>query len=433
MAKIHFQTFGCRLNQAESERMARTFRLAGHELVQTPEQADIRVVNTCTVTGEAAKKSRKAARSLGLEQRVVVTGCHSEVAPDEFQDADLLVPSAEKEELATLALERFGMDGLALGMDYRKADPVQVYPLALEQTRAFVKIQDGCDLRCTFCLTTVARGASRCRSVDEILNEVRSLSEQGCREAVLTGVHAGSYQHDGKDLADLMEVLLRETEIPRLRLSSLEPWNFKFSWLRVWKEFPGRMCRHLHMSLQSGSESVLQRMRRHYSPAAYREKIDAIRRAVPEMAVTTDMIVGFPGETDDEHQASVGFVKEVSFADAHVFSFSPRPGTEASRMDPLVDPKVKAARYREMCAVTRASREQYLDEFLGRPVDVLWEKEQANGRRLGLSDHYLKIECEASASSFNEIQRVTPTFRRGEVLVLADAGRDRDLSSSPLR
>lgn len=432
MAKVHFQTFGCRLNQAESERIARSFRLAGHEVVATPEQADVRVVNTCTVTGEAAKKSRKAGRSLHPKQKVVVTGCHSDVAPGEFPDADLLVPCAEKDELAALAMERFGTDGLALGMDYRQAAPVRVYPLSLDQTRAFVKIQDGCDLRCSFCLTTIARGASRCRSVEEIVAEVRSLSDQGCREVVLTGVHAGSFQHDGQDLADLMETLLRETQIPRLRLSSLEPWNFKFDWLRIWETFPGRMCRHLHMSLQSGSAGVLQRMRRHYTPAVYREKVDALRRTVPEMAVTTDLIVGFPGETDAEHRGSLEFVREIEFADAHVFSFSPRPGTDAAKMDEPVNPKIKAVRYREMCAATRASRERYVGRFVGRPIEVLWEKEQANGRRMGLSDHYLKVESEASESTFNEIEQVVPRFRRGEVLVLSSPGRDLDLSFSPV-
>lgn len=413
---VHFHTLGCRLNQAESEQMAQGFKLAGYRLAESAKEADIRVINTCTVTREAGKKSRKSAKSLREGQRIVVTGCHSEVHAEEFKDADLIVSSADKETLVALTQERFGMEGPALGMDFRKKEAAQVYPLVLSNTRAFVKIQDGCDLRCSFCLTTVARGASRCRSVSEILAEVKALAEQGCKEVVLTGVHAGSYQFEDVDLADLMEQILLKTDIPRLRLSSLEPWNFKRTWVRLWAAFPDRICRHLHMSLQSGSDSVLRRMRRHYTGAIYKDKIDTIRNAVPDMAITTDIIVGFPGETDEEHAESLQFVKELQFADAHVFSYSARPGTDAAKLPNRVPPAEKKKRYDEMTRCTKSSREQFVEQIKGKPISVLWEKPGNDGQHTGLSDHYITVVAPENVQT-NTIQTVTSQHREKDRLI----------------
>lgn len=400
--------------------MAQGFRLAGYEVTERPEDARIRVVNTCTVTGEAGRKSRRAARTGQAAQKVVVTGCHSEVHPEEFPDADLIVPSAEKEALAALTLEKFGMEGPALGMDYRRNADVPVYPLVLNHTRAFVKIQDGCDLRCSFCLTTVARGASRCRPLQEIIGEVQSLVEKGCQEVVLTGVHAGSFQHGSSDLADCMEAILEQTDLPRLRLSSLEPWNFRESWVRLWERFPGRMCRHLHMSLQSGSDSVLQRMRRYYTAEVYQQKIDCLRRQIPDLAVTTDLIVGFPGETEAEHRESLAFVRSMDFADAHVFTFSPRPGTEASRMPDSVPTPQKRERRLAMQEATHASRTAFIDRLLGRPVQVLWETSRGRERGLtGLTDHYVTVETDDHERRENTIEELIPAGRKGHHLVTA--------------
>ncbi|HBY92566.1 MAG TPA: tRNA (N(6)-L-threonylcarbamoyladenosine(37)-C(2))-methylthiotransferase MtaB [Chloroflexi bacterium] len=390
--RVHINTLGCRLNQAESEQIAQQFRLAGHELVADAAEADLLVVNSCTVTRDAGRKSRRAARPMRGGQRVVVTGCHSEVRPQEFAAADLIVASAEKERLASLAAEQFGLEGSALGADFRPDARLALYPLVLDKTRAFVKIQDGCNLSCSFCLTTIARGAARSQPPGEIVCEVTLLAQQGCQEVVLTGVHAGSYGYDrGTDLGQLIERLLSETTIPRLRLSSLEPWNFKSDWLELWQRFEGRLCRHLHMSLQSGSDTVLRRMRRAYSSRQFAAKVAAARAAIPNLAVTTDIIVGFPGETEAEHAASVAFVEVVGFAGAHIFSFSPRPGTRAAAMRDQVDGATKRARHAEMSAVTLASAARFRESMVGQQLPVLWEQPRPDGVATGLTDTYLRV------------------------------------------
>ena len=328
MAKVHVHSLGCRLNQAEAEKMAQGFVLAGHEVVDCPDSADIRVVNTCTVTKAAGDKSKKAARPLRPDQRLVITGCHSQVAPDAFGQADLIVANEVKEELVALTLERFGMDGLALGADYQKHGQLDLYPLVLNHTRAFVKIQDGCNMRCTFCLTTVARGMARSRPQTEIVDEINGLAEKGCQEVVLTGVHAGSYGIDGgPNLAELLEILLKETAVPRIRLSSLEPWNFEADWVDLWERHGDRLCRHLHMSLQSGCDSVLRRMARCYRASNFEQRIQHIRKHVPGMAITTDIIVGFPAKPNLSIKRVWILYKHLTFADAHLFTYSPRPQT----------------------------------------------------------------------------------------------------------
>lgn len=414
MAKVCFQVLGCRLNQAEAEQLAQGFILAGHAIVQDPAEADVRVVHTCTVTAEAGRKSRKAARRGRPGQQIVVTGCHSELYPGEFGEAQLRVAQADKHRLVNLTLERFGMEGLALGMDYRPGQALNLYPLALAHTRAFVKIQDGCNRRCSFCLTTLARGASHCRPVDAIVQEIGQLEEQGCREAVLVGVHAGCYQEGAHDLGGLVEQILSDTTIPRLRLSSLEPWNFKVHWLRAWKQFEGRLCRHLHMSLQSGSDTVLARMRRGYTADEFARKLDAIREAVPGMAVTTDLIVGFPGETEAEHTDSVARVRDLALAGAHVFSFSARPGTEAAGMPDQLPSDIRRQRHAEMKAVTESAAETFRRSLIGQDVQVLWEQQESTGQWSGLTDTYVRISTEAPGVQANTLGTVRVTGLHGE-------------------
>lgn len=381
--------------------MAQGFVLAGHEIVSDENEADYRVVNTCTVTSSAASKSRRAAKPSHAAQRIIVTGCDSEVRPEAFDRADLVVRNAEKDSLVSLALERFGMDGFALGADYRSDARLSLFPLILNHTRAFVKIQDGCNMRCTFCLTTFARGPSRCRSPEDIVAEVRDLAEKGCREVVLTGVHAGSYGHGDVDLGGLIERVLAESDIERLRLSSLEPWNFKYSWMNLWDRFGTRLCRQLHMSLQSGSDTVLKRMRRVYDAASYTEKVAHIRERSPDLALTTDIIVGFPGETDNEHRNSLAFVKEMGFARSHVFTFSAREGTEASTMPGQIPNDIRSRRFADMKSVTDASQRDFAQRMAGRILPVLWEEAGDDGNLYGLTDNYLRVRTSSPAAELN--------------------------------
>ncbi|MDQ4074921.1 MAG: tRNA (N(6)-L-threonylcarbamoyladenosine(37)-C(2))-methylthiotransferase MtaB [Chloroflexota bacterium] len=406
--KVHIKTLGCRLNQAESERIAQSFVLVGHEMTQDDADADLIVLNSCTVTGEAGRKSVRAARR-HQGQKLVVTGCHSEVAPGAFRDADLIVANTAKENLVALTAERLATEGFALGADYREDASLQIYPLVLDHTRAFVKIQDGCNLSCSFCMTTIARGDSRSRALGAIVAEVQRLAAYGCQEVVLTGVHAGSYGREagGKaDLGVLIQRILEETAIPRLRLSSLEPWNFKTEWLELWPRWGDRLCRHLHMSLQSGSDSVLRRMRRAYRPESYADKVTAARAIIPEVAISTDIIVGFPGETEEEHRENLAFVEEMAFSSAHIFTFSPRPGTRAATMPRQVPNKVKKQRYREMQAITDRTAEQFRMMMQGTVQPVLWEQRGEDGIATGLTDTYLRVHSDDLRAARNRISTV---------------------------
>jgi threonylcarbamoyladenosine tRNA methylthiotransferase MtaB len=406
--KVHVKTLGCRLNQAEAERIAQGFVLTGHEVTPDEAQADLIVLNSCTVTARAGKESVRAARHTA-DQRVVVTGCHSEVAPEAFAGADLIVANAEKENLVALATHAIGTEGFALGADYREDAALQLYPLVLDATRAFVKIQDGCNLACTFCLTTIARGDARSRPIESVLAEVRRLAALGCREVVLTGVHAGSYgreQQGQPDLGTLIDRVLTESEIARLRLSSLEPWNFKTEWLELWPKWGDRLCRHLHMSLQSGSEAVLRRMRRAYRAESFADKVSAARAIIPDVAISTDIIVGFPGETEHEHEESLAFVEAMAFADAHIFTFSPRPGTRAATMGGQLPGPVKKRRHHEMGTITERTANHYREAMLGTLQPVLWEKPTEDGTAQGLTDTYLRVRSHDERARRNTIARV---------------------------
>ncbi len=417
MPKVYVKTLGCRLNQAESERMARTLLLDGYQLARNEKEADIRLVNTCTVTSEAARKSRSAARPVRPGQNIIVTGCHSEVKPEDFEGADLVVANADKDRVAALARERFGIDGQALGMEYRRGRRIDLYPLVRNRTRAFVKIQDGCNLHCSFCLTQIARGASRSRPVDEVVEEIARLADDGCREAVLTGVHAGSYRHGRDSLGELLDAILSRTAIPRLRLSSLEPWNFRLEWLDLWTSPAGRMCRHLHMSLQSGCDRILDAMRRPCSASTFAGKVEAIRAAVPDMGLTTDIIVGFPGETQADHQESLAFVERMAFSGAHVFSFSPRPGTHAAVLPGRVPAPVRKERLHEIRRVTDASADRYRRGLVSRRMDVLWESPEHGGTRMtGLTDTYQRVVAMGPQPRANSIVSARMTGMEGDCL-----------------
>jgi len=403
MARIHLHTLGCRLNQAETESIAQDFRRAGHEIVADADQADLLVVNTCSVTANAGAKSRRASSRARPDQRVVVTGCHSQLQAADFSRCDLIIPNEDKHRFVEKTLQELN---LADATD-TSTEVAPLYPLLTGNTRAFVKIQDGCDFRCTFCISTVARGASRSRPAEDVLEEVATLVRDGCREVVLTGVNSGSYLHPpDTDLGGLLERILTETEIERVRLSSLEPWNFRTAWATLWERFEDRLCAHLHMSLQSGSTGVLQRMARPYTPDHYRRKLDEVRARIPLVGVTTDLIVGFPGETDAEHEESLQFVEALDLAGGHVFTYSPRPGSEAATWPGQFPKTVKEQRYREMKRCVSAAAESFRQNLLGRTLPVLWETVQADGVVSGLSGNYVRVHAPPGSAQPNTI---TPT------------------------
>ncbi|MFZ5903562.1 MAG: tRNA (N(6)-L-threonylcarbamoyladenosine(37)-C(2))-methylthiotransferase MtaB [Chloroflexota bacterium] len=406
--KVYLDTVGCRLNQSEIERMARQFRAAGHEIAAVPEGADLAVVNTCAVTGEAASDSRQRIRHiarLGADE-VVVTGCWATLQPEQaaaLPGVKRVVRNDKKDalvaDLLDLPVARFDLEPLA-------REPL---PGLHRRTRAFIKVQDGCDNACTFCVTTAARGASRSRPAAEVLADIRAALAGGAKEIVLTGVHLGSWGQDfGCHLRDLIRAILDETDTPRLRLSSLEPWDLDADFFSLWRD--PRLCRHLHLPLQSGSRSVLRRMARRTTPESFRGLVAAARAVVPEAAITTDVIAGFPGETDEEFAETLAFVREMDFAGGHVFTYSSRPGTSAARMKNHVPMEARKRRNAALREAFDLSAQRYRARFLGHTLSVLWETALENGpqgwRMSGLTDTYLRVAAHMAQPLWNEVSQV---------------------------
>jgi threonylcarbamoyladenosine tRNA methylthiotransferase MtaB len=408
--KIFLDTIGCRLNQAEIESLARQFRAAGQEIVSTPAEADLVVVNTCAVTAKAASDSRasiRRANRLGAGD-VVVTGCWATLEPDKaaaLSGVTRIVPNLKKDNLAA--------DLLGLPKEFFDLEPLARQPLPglHQRTRAFIKVQDGCDNACTFCVTTQVRGASRSRPLDEIITDVNSALNGGTREIVLTGVHLGSWGLDFKPIQripDLVSALLDTTPAPRLRLSSLEPWDLDASFFNLWRD--PRLCRHLHLPLQSGSGSVLRRMARKTTPQGFSAVVESARAAIPELAITTDLIAGFPGETDEEFSETLEFVRSMHFAGGHVFTYSARPGTPAARMQGQVDLAESRARNTALRKVLAESSLDFHKKFIGKTMPVLWEAASTltdTGWQIeGLTGNYLRITATASEPRWNQIDPV---------------------------
>jgi threonylcarbamoyladenosine tRNA methylthiotransferase MtaB len=408
--KIFLDTIGCRLNQAEIESLARQFRLAGHEIVADAAQADLAVINTCTVTSEAAADSRTAvrrARRLGAGD-VVVTGCWATLEPGkaaELPGVRKIVPNTQKDTLTA--------DLLGLPQEFFDLEPLARQPLPglHGRTRAFIKVQDGCDNACTFCITTVARGASRSRPVAQILTDIRSATDGGVKEIVLTGVHLGSWGldfHPPQRLADLVAALLSRTSIPRLRLSSLEPWDLEAGFFSLWQD--ERLCRHLHLPLQSGNAAVLKRMGRKTTPRSFTALVEAARSAIPEVAITTDVITGFPGETEAEFRETLEYVRSINFAGGHVFTYSARPGTPAARLQAQIPHEIRKVRNAVLQGVFKESARRYREHFIGQTLPVLWEAtDQLSGlgwQLEGLTDNYLRVRAMAPQPRWNHLDRV---------------------------
>ncbi len=430
--RIYLDQLGCRLNFSENYTLAGRLQAAGHQVVACPEDAQVIVLNTCAVTSEAVRKSRQTVRHLhrrNPQARIAVTGCYATLQPEDagnLPGVALVATNPEKEMLHAL-LEPWSAE-LDDPADLARMQPDGVpfqAPLPVPEgewgrTRAFVKVQDGCDNRCTFCIVTVLRGQSRSRPLAEVVREVAQLAASGYREAVLTGVHLGAYGRDlpgaaRTDLKELVAAILTHTDIPRLRLSSLEPWELADGFFDLWARWPGRLCPHLHLPLQAGSDKILRRMARRCTTASFRALVAEARAAIPDLILTTDLIVGFPGETDADFEVGLAFVEEMRFAHAHIFPFSPRAGTAAATFDGQVPKAVKKERSRRLHAVVeRTGRAERL-RFVGTVRPVLWEGqgEPVTDRPdmhlwTGLTDNYLRVMTYVP-SDVDLHNRITPT------------------------
>jgi len=411
--KIFVDSIGCRLNQSEIEKFAAQFRISGHTIVDSPSQADLVVVNTCTVTVEAAsdsrQKIRQAARAGSAE--IAVTGCWSTLEPEAAQalpGVKWVIPNSQKHELVSHLLNR--------PQEEMDLEPIARIPLPgiHKRTRAFIKTQDGCDNHCTFCITRIARGAGHSQSEEEVLVDIGAALAGGTHEVVLTGVHLGSWGQDfnpQRHLKDLIRAILEGTGPQRLRLSSLEPWDLSQDFFDLWSD--RRMCRHLHLPLQSGCAATLRRMARKVTPESFAALVEQARQASPVMAITTDIIVGFPGETEDEFQESLDFVRQVAFSGGHVFCYSPRPGTAATLLPNPVPAKVAKERSAAMRAALAESAHTFRQRFIGEKMDVLWEGAstlEARGWLMeGLTDYYLRVTAWSKENCWNQLSRVELT------------------------
>jgi threonylcarbamoyladenosine tRNA methylthiotransferase MtaB len=399
--KVHLKMMGCRLNQSEIDTMARQLTQQGHELVDDPAQAEQVIFNTCAVTNDAARGARHFIRSTqraNPNALINVTGCYAQIAPDDIKALPGVARVVDNAQKMTIVGQITG----------QHSDPDAAYDLEPAQrdaanrngmrTRAFIKVQDGCDNECTFCVTTIARGQGQSRDADAIINEINGLHSAGYQEAVLTGVHLGSYGHDLGDpngLLHLTQRILAETSIPRVRLSSLEPWDIAPGFFQLWQH--ERLCPHLHLPLQSGCDATLRRMRRNTKQSAFRELVQAARAAIPDLRITSDVIVGFPGETDDEFAISEAFIHEMQFAGLHVFPYSVRPGTPASRMKGHLPKQVKKARVQRLLVHANAAERAFAAQYIGQTLPVLWEQVAAANEdgyiNVGYTHNYIRVQA----------------------------------------
>ncbi len=430
--RVKLHTLGCRLNEAELEAWARELRAQGHSLCPEGENADLVVVNTCAVTQEAVRKSGQLLRRSRRDNpgaRLVVSGCAVSLPtpnPALSAGADLVVSNADKDDLVGMTSKRLGIgrvSGVPVAFDGETL-------FARSRQRAFVKVQDGCRHRCAYCVITLARGAERSRPIIEVVAEVAALTAAGVAEVVLAGVHLGGYGSDrpGQDLMGLIRALLAETGVSRLRLGSLEPWDLPNGF---WELFADRrLMPHLHLPIQSGSDSLLRQMTRRGRAREFAALAAAGRAQVPDLNLTTDVIAGFPGETEDQWQETLKLVAEIGFGDIHVFPFSPRPGTRAAALPGQITPEVRQARARELRDLAMRMRRRALESLLGRRVDVLIEGQEsggtAQGERLGYTPSYLPVRLQSVTDVENRRRRIRPVQLTaltpdGEALVGMDA------------
>ena len=404
--RVAFYTLGCKLNQAETESLANRFSKAGFQLVSPGDGADIYIANTCTVTHIADRKSRhwlRLARRRNPQALIIATGCYAQRSRQELaQLADLVVDNTEKKNLLALT-QTLSLEGRGLGEGETKQSQVLA---ATVRTRSLIKIQDGCHSPCTYCIVPKVRPHEYSLPASQIIDEVKQKVALGYKEVVLTGTKVGSYRDGSADLRDLVQRILTSTGIERLRLSSLQPSEISSEFLALWQD--ERLCRHFHLALQSGSETVLQRMKRSYSLDQYQRTVNLIKEMIPEVAITTDIMVGFPGESDEEFEQSYSFCQQAGFANIHVFPFSPRPETAAAGMPEQLKDKVKKERNQRMLELSRSCRRRFCEQFLGQTMPVLWEKETSPGSGIysGLTGNYIRVFTGSEKSLSNEITPV---------------------------
>ena len=406
-------TLGCKVNQYESEAIEEIFEARGFE--RKEENADIYVINTCTVTNMSDRKSRQMisrARSDNPDAIIAVMGCYSQVKPEEvakIEGVDIILGSRNKEEVVDLC-EDFLQNKEATDKLISVSEEKSYEDLAISNqigmTRAYMKIQDGCNMYCSYCLIPYARGNVVSRPMDSIIKEAERLGSNGFKEIVLTGIHVASYGKDFKDgtsLIDVIENVAKVDGIKRIRLSSMEPRHITKDFLERMKA-TGKACDHFHLSLQSGSDDILKAMNRKYDTKTFKEKVDLIREVFPNAGLTTDIIVGFPTETDQNHKDTMAFVDSIKFAKTHLFKYSQRDGTKAATMSGQVNGNIKKDRLKDLEKIEETNRKEFLEKQIGQSLSVLFEsKSDIKGFKSGYSTNYLRVNVKDPSIKDNEI------------------------------
>ena len=398
MKKVAFYTLGCKVNQYETNAMIEQFIKKGYEIVNFEEKADIYIINTCTVTNMADRKSRQMLRrvkEINNEALVVACGCYAQVAKEELEkipEIDLIYGTNEKNKIAdyieNVPLGTFpnGTSVTFGNINNSKVTDVMYQKefldfgttLYTEKTRAVIKVQDGCDRFCSYCIIPYARGHVRSRKVESVIEEIKEIAKEGIKEVVITGIHVASYGKDFKEdikLIDLLEKVNEVEGIERIRLGSIEPTIITEEFLERLTKLE-KICDHFHLSLQSGCDETLKRMNRRYKAEEFAESTKLLKKAYPNVALTTDIIVGFPGETDEEFEKTYNFLKEIDFYKMHIFKYSQRKGTKAAVMPNQIDGNIKEQRSRRLIELSDENEKRHNEKYIGKKVKVLFEEKE---------------------------------------------------------
>ena len=436
MEKVAFITLGCKVNQYETNAMVQEFIEKGYEIVEHTEVADTYVINTCTVTNMSDRKSRQMLRrvkELNKEAIIVACGCYVQVAKEEvekIEEVDLILGNNEKKNIVEL-VEKFQNEK---NIREKKSEIEEVEDVMhkkefvefgdviyTEKTRAVIKVQDGCDRFCSYCIIPYARGRVRSRKPENVISEIEKISKKGIKEVVITGIHIASYGKDFKEeyrLIDLLEEINKIDGIERIELGSIEPLLITEEFVRRLKKLE-KICHHFHLSLQSGCNETLKRMNRRYSVEEFKNIVELLKKNYEDVNLTTDIIVGFPGETEEEFQKTYEFLKEIKFYKMHIFKYSQRKGTKAAVMSGQIDGNKKEERSRKLIELSDKNEEEYNKKYVGKEVEVLWEEEKKGfykGHTKNYILAYLKVDNEIKKEGEEEKKKLENTITKAKCI-----------------
>lgn len=428
MKKVIFHTLGCKVNQYETEAMEELFEKNEYEIVSEDEIADIYVINTCTVTNLSDRKSRqiiRRAKKKNKDSIVVVVGCYSQVSPDEvagIEGVDVVIGTTDRNRIVELC-EEVKKDRQQINIVRSVKTETEFETINIDtikgKTRAYMKIQDGCNQYCTYCIIPYARGPIRSRELKNIINETEKLAEAGFKEIVFTGIHIASYGKDIKDiqLIQVLEEVAKVEGIERIRFSSIEPTIINDEFMKKLVSI-GKICDHFHLSLQSGSDSVLKRMNRNYTTREYKDIVDIIRKYMPDAGITTDIIVGFPGESDDEFKETLEFVREIEFSRIHVFKYSPREGTLAAKYSDQINGNIKNQRSEKLISLGENLMIEFNSKFIDKSLSVLFEEKSREEDLIeGYTTNYIRVKSKADEEYIGNIEDVNILVSREDYLI----------------